>query len=211
MSAAVRRTALVATIALACATAAVGMSPSAAGVGSASKSYRVQGMQKAVGTSPGLYTMQSDTGHAGLVGDWAITPKAHLVSPPWYFETGTEQFNGCLDTNGDHSCKGEPAGTISFNYAAWLKFDVTATTFTELAGGCVHPITGGTDDFQRVKGLLTMRDTPLDDGTIKTSYRGTVTLSAKAGAAATEESLPSATPDASIAADATTSTSPRVC
>jgi len=208
----VRRTAVVAALAIACTTVGVGLIPSAEGAGGAARSYRVQGIQIPVADSPGLYRMQPDAGHAGLVGGWATTVTAYHVSSPWYFETGTEKFNGCLDRSGDHSCRNDPAGSISFKYAAWIKFD--PITKAELAGGCVHPVTGGTGAFKGVGGLLTMRDTPRADGSILTTYRGTLTLSARAGAGPQLDStLPesSSAPAAANAADAATPVHPRVC
>jgi len=208
----VRRTAVVAALALACTTVGVGLSPAAKGAGSASKTYRVQGVQERVGNSYVLYTVKSDKGHPGLVGDWATTMTASHFSSPWYFEIGTEKFVGCLDRNGDQYCTNDPAGSISFTYASWVKFDLT--TGAELAGGCVHPITAGTGAFQGVRGLLTMRDTPRADGTILTTYRGTVTLSAHAGAAAQPDSIlpeSSSAPAGANAADAAAPVHPRVC
>lgn len=208
----VRRTAVVAALALACTTVGVGLSPAAEGAGSASKTYRVQGVQERVGNSYVLYTVKSDKGHPGLVGDWATTMTASHVSSPWYFEIGTEKFVGCLDRNGDQYCTNDPAGSISFTYASWVKFD--PTTYAELAGGCVHPINAGTGAFRQARGLLTMRDTPRADGSILTTYRGTVTLSARAGAASQPDStLPesSPAPAAADAGNAATPVHPRVC
>ncbi|HYN73231.1 MAG TPA: hypothetical protein VES60_12080 [Nakamurella sp.] len=208
----VRRTAVVAALALACTTVGVGLIPSAEGAGNTSKTYRVQGVQERVGNSNDLYTVKSDKGRPGLVGDWVTTMTAYHVSPPWYFEIGTEKFDGCLDRSGDQSCKDDPAGSISFTYAAWVKFD--PITKALLAGGCVHPVTAGTGAFQGVRGLLTMRDTPRADGSILTTYRGTVTLSGRAGAASQPDStLPesSPAPAAANAADAAAPVHPRGC
>jgi len=212
----VRRTAVLAAVALACTTVLVGLSPSAAGAGSTSKTYRVQGVQQPVGSSIELYTVKSDKGHPGLVGDWAVTRTHQVFSAlPWYFETGTEQFNGCLDVNGDNRCRGrEPAGQISFDYAAWAKYDLN--TGAELTGGCWHQITGGTRAFTNVQGLVTMIDTPRTDGSILTTYRGNVTLSTRAGSASLPDStLPESTlPESTFApagADAAAPVQPRAC
>ena len=208
----VRRTAVVAALALVCTTVGVGLIPSAEGAGGAARSYRVQGIQIPVADSPGLSTMQPDAGHAGLMGHWATTMTASHFSSPWYFEIGTEKFVGCLDRNGDQHCTNDPAGSISFTYASWVKLD--PTTYAELAGGCVHPITAGTGAFRQAHGLLTMRDTPRADGTILTTYRGTVTLSARAGAGTQPDStLPesSLAPAGANAADAAAPVHPRVC
>jgi hypothetical protein len=209
----VRRTAVVAALALACTTVGVGLIPSAEGAGNASKTYRVQGVQQPVGDSIDLYAVKSDKGHPGLVGDWVVT-RTHKIDSalPWYFETGTEQFTGCLDVNGDNRCRGrEPAGQITFDYASWGEYDLN---WAELLGGCVHPITGGTGAFQGVQGLVTMSDTPRPDGTILTTYRGNVTLSSRAGAAAQPDStLPESlsAPAGANAADAAAPVHPRVC
>lgn len=208
----VRSTAAVASLALAVTTVLVGLPPSAEGAGSTSKTYRVQGVQQPVGQSFDLYTVKSDTGKPGLTGDWAITHRfSQTLAPPWYFETGTETFVGCLDRNGDHSCENDPAGSMSFTYASWVKFD--PTTSAELAGGCVHPITGGTGAFQGVRGLITMQDTPRADGSILTTYRGTVSLSNRAGTSATSEAprTEPSLPASSAAADSAAPAHPRVC
>lgn len=209
----VRRTAVVAALALACTTVGVGLIPSAEGAGNTSKTYRVQGVQQPVGDSIDLYTVKSDKGRPGLVGDWALTRTHKVLSAlPWYFETGTEQFTGCLDVNGDNRCRGrEPAGQISFDYAAWVKFDLNGA---ELTGGCWHQITGGTRAFTNVQGLVTMTDTPRADGSILTTYRGSVTLSSHAGAASQPDStLPesSPAPAAADAGNAAAPVHPRVC
>ncbi len=73
--------------------------------------------------------------------------------------TGTEEFDGCLDANGDGSCgAGEPAGTLSFNYKFSGKYD--PITFAQQHGRCHHPITGGTGDFARASGVLRFKDDP---------------------------------------------------
>jgi hypothetical protein len=100
-------------------------------------------------------------GRPGLVGYWytrsfvlgVVTPSGVLTS------TGTEEFVGCLDANGNRSCDGgEPAGTIGFAYEFSGKFDFA--TGGEDHARCHHAITGGTDGFAGVTGVLRIKDDP---------------------------------------------------
>ena len=205
-----RGSTIAASIALGCA-AVLSVPPPAAAAGAAGTSVRVQGVQLPVKPELGLSRMQSDPGHAGLVGEWTTEPLNQLPLPPWYFETGRERFDGCLDLNGDNSCTDEPTGRLFFDYAAWVRFDPTVVVppFRELSGGCVHPITGGTGAFDGATGLLTMRDR-LVDNKIRTTYRGTVTLAA--GGGSTDRSSSSDVGPSAIARVAgSPDTAPRVC
>jgi len=186
MTSAIHRTAFIA--AIVCAAAAIGAGPADAGAGHPPRTVHVQGTQQAVNGSFDFFTVRSNAGRPGLVGDWAITDRfSQVFKSPFFFETGAERFAGCLDLNGDNACRNEPTGTMTFNYAAWVKFDpaLLPDVFSELAGGCVHPVTGGSGAFAGARGLLTMRDRPVD-GTIETTYRGTVTLASRANAVAAQ-------------------------
>jgi large exoprotein involved in heme utilization and adhesion len=199
MNSAVRRTALIA--AIVCATAAVGAGPAGAAGGPQPKTVHVRGTQQAVNGSTDFFTMRSDAGRAGLVGDWAVTDRfSRDFRSPFYFETGAERFNGCLDRNGDNACHGEPSGSMTFTYALWIKFDpaLLPDVFSELAGGCVHPVTGGSGAFAGASGLLTMRDRPVGDE-IETTYRGNLALGSRANVSATGVT---AAPELSAAVDA---------
>jgi hypothetical protein len=101
-------------------------------------------------------------GRPALIGYWytrsfelgVFTPSGVLTA------TGTEEFVGCLDANGDRLCGGsEPAGTLLLSFEASTKFDLT--TFALLHGRCYHPITGGTGDFAGVTGAFRLKDDPV--------------------------------------------------
>jgi len=190
MNGAVRKTALIA--AIVCATAVIGAGPAGAGGGSLPRTVHVRGTQQAVNGSIDFFTMRSYAGRAGLVGDWAVTDRfSRDFRSPFYFETGAERFDGCLDRKGDNACHGDPTGSMTFDYALWIKFDpaLLPDVFKELAGGCVHPITGGSGAFAGARGLLTMRDRPVGDE-IETTYRGSLTLGP--GASGSAAGIPAA-------------------
>ena len=53
---------------------------------------------------------------------------------PYYFSTGTEQFDGCIDANGSDSCsQGEPTGQLFFDFVFWARFDDNGA---EIEGDC---------------------------------------------------------------------------
>jgi len=190
MNSAVQRTAVVA--ALMFAAAAISAGSADAGIGQRPKAVHVQGTQQAVNGSVDFFTVRSEAGRAGLAGDWVITDRlTRDYIPPVYFETGTERFAGCLDLNGDNACRNEPTGSMTFDYVSWIKFDpaLLPDVFKELAGGCVHPVTGGSGAFAGARGLLTMRDRPVGDA-IETTYRGTVRLASLPSAAAATQGAP---------------------
>ena len=192
MTSAIHRTAFIA--AIVCAAAAIGAGPADAGAGHPPKTVHVQGTQQAVNGSFDFSTVRSDAGRPGLVGDWAITDRfSQVFKSPFFFETGAERFAGCLDLNGDNACRNEPTGTMTFNYAAWVKFDpaLLPDVFSELAGGCVHPVTGGSGSFKRAAGWIHMVDTPKGDEVI-TTYTGTIEYqAAKGGSSAKHRTLSS--------------------
>jgi hypothetical protein len=175
MSAAVRKTALVAVLAVT--TLTVAMAPSAAAVGGGSRAVQVQGSQIPVDPQAGTFAMRSDPRRPGLVGAWKFTSYLELnLSPDFVVSTGTEMFTGCLDANGDNKCKKhEPSGTLSFNFVAWARMDTSVVPNTEIEGGCLHPVTGGTADFAGATGELSMRDF-LVGKDLRTTYRGDLAL-----------------------------------
>jgi len=152
----------------------------AAGAATSSKTYRVQGTQTFVDSTH--FDMHPTAGRTGLHGAWTTTSVTHeKIVPPYYFSTGTEQFDGCIDTNGSDSCsQGEPTGQLFFDFVFWARFDQNGA---EIEGGCVHPITGGTGDFTRATGVLTMRDF-LVGSELRTTYHGTVAVRADGSTAA---------------------------
>jgi hypothetical protein len=100
-------------------------------------------------------------GRPALVGSWytrtfvpgVFTPSGVLTA------TGTEEFVGCLDADGDGSCGvSDPAGTLGFTYQVSAKYD--PVTFAQQHGRCHHPITGGTGDFAGATGVLRFKDDP---------------------------------------------------
>lgn len=83
-----------------------------------------------------------------------------LTASGVFTATGTEEFEGCLDANGDRSCgASEPSGTLRFSFEASGKFDLA--TFEELHGRCHHPITGGSGDFAGATGVFRFKDDPV--------------------------------------------------
>ena len=142
---------------------------------SANTPIRVTGTQTEVNMAKGQYQM-----HGSLVGPWQITSfKPVYYSPTQFAANGTEVFSGCVDSNRNGTCDaGEPNGTLRFSAKFWG--ELNPTTKKEIRGGCFHAVTGGTGDFAKAKGVLSMVDTPAGND-LKTTYRGELQL---AGAAA---------------------------
>ena len=101
-------------------------------------------------------------GRPALIGWWRTTSfQLGVITPSGVVTgTGTEEFEGCLDANGDASCSGsEPAGTLRFSFESSAKYDLI--TFAQQHGRCHHPITGGTGDFAGASGVLRFTDDPV--------------------------------------------------
>jgi hypothetical protein len=130
--------------------------------------YQVHGKQKVVDEAAGLSKV---TG--GLVGSWAMTSFEEVATSPYYEGMGTEEFDGCIDRRRDRSCKGDPSGTLRFEFRYWGLFG-SADPASMIWGSCWHPIVGGTGDFAGAAGVVTFVDSPTRDG-VKTSYIGTIT------------------------------------
>lgn len=113
----------------------------------------------------------------GLLGDfWILTFDPLYESDSFVVGTGSERFVGCVDVDLDGACGGsEPSGELLFDYVYWATFDPSTGALIE--GNCTHPITGGSDDFQGARGLVTMHDVVVD-GEVRTTYQGTVVLNA---------------------------------
>ena len=101
-------------------------------------------------------------GAPALLGLWytrtfvlgVLTPSGVLTA------TGTEEFVGCLDVNGNRTCDAsDPDGTLSFTFRFSGKFD--PVTFAEMHGRCHHPVVGGTGDFAGATGVLRFKDDPV--------------------------------------------------
>jgi len=106
--------------------------------------------------SLGSYTM---TG--GLIGCWytdTFNPKKSNASASGKYQviyTGTEHFTGCLDSDRDGGCSGDPTGTFYTTFTFTAQFDLT---LTEIRGRCHHPIVSGTGDFAGATGVINFKD-----------------------------------------------------
>ena len=129
--------------------------PAAAGT------HRVSGKQIPVDEAAGTYKMRG-----GLVGSWTITSFKEIATSPLYHARGTEKFKGCIDRRRDRSCKGDPAGTLSFTFDYWALF-ASADSESVVWGACWHPIVSGSGDFAGAEGVMQMLDTPVG-GSLKT-------------------------------------------
>lgn len=139
----------------------------AAPAGAKTTTYPVSGKQTVVDEQAGTYKMSG-----GLVGDWAITSFTEIAKTPLYKAKGTEHFSGCLDRGRDGSCANDPSGTLDFAFRYWAQFNGDALVW----GACWHPVTGGTGAFKGAQGVLTMTDTPVGGGNVRTDYIGSITL-----------------------------------
>ena len=148
----------------------VGLAASLAATGAATAggATQVDGIQTLVSLgdpndpADDLYWMDGyGGGRPALIGWWRTTSfQLGVITPSGVVTgTGTEEFEGCLDANGDASCGGsEPAGTLRFSFTYSAKFD--PVTFAQQHGRCHHPITGGTGDFADATGVLRFTDDP---------------------------------------------------
>jgi hypothetical protein len=97
-----------------------------------------------------------------LIGRWTTTSfevRSESVSGNVYtlVGTGTEHFVGCLDLDRSGACgQGDAQGTLDFSFVFRGTYD--ATTFAQLSGACIHPVTAGTGDFARTRGVIAYRD-----------------------------------------------------
>jgi hypothetical protein len=140
-----------------------------AGPASAAKTYPVAGRQIVVDENAGTYKMRGD-----LLGNWATTSFNVLATSPIFQGAGTERFDGCLDRRRDHSCHGDPTGTLNFTftYSALYGSDDPSSL---IWGACLHPVVSGSGGFAGAKGVLVMTDIPTSKG-VKTKYVGSITL-----------------------------------
>jgi hypothetical protein len=112
----------------------------------------------------------------GLVGQWKITKAKQTAKKPLIQARGTERFVGCIDVALDGSCDGDPTGSLRLTWLYWAKPGSKPNTI--VWGACWHPIVGGTGAFKGARGVVTMVDTPMPDGTVRTDYIGNVTIGA---------------------------------
>lgn len=167
-------------VAIACAGPALSASagPTRADLGGGgsdrSTTFRVQGTQVLVDAATATYRMEG-----GLIGIWRMyptEPALHDVSS-LYVEAGLERFSGCIDRNHNGSCdRRDPSGLLASAYLYWATFDRDERL---VRGQCVHPVTGGREDFRGARGVITMVDRPVGDEVV-TTYRGEVVLHAVA-------------------------------
>ena len=145
-----------------------------AGSASAKATYTLSGKQVVVNEDKGISKMRGS-----LIGVWRTTSfqEAPIPQSPYFHGTGTEKFRGCLNRGRDHSCKGDPRGTLSFTFEYWALFG-SEDPSSLVWGGCWHPVVGGTRDFAGADGVLMFVDTPRKDG-LKTAYIGNLTLNGK--------------------------------
>lgn len=141
----------------------------ATGAASAAGTTQVDGIQTLISVgdpfdpADDAYWMDGyGDGRAALIGYWRTTSFLIGVLTPSgvVTGTGTEEFEGCLDANGDGSCGAdERTGSLSFSFESSAKYDLV--TFAEQHGRCHHPITGGTGDFAGATGGVHFTDDPL--------------------------------------------------
>jgi hypothetical protein len=134
--------------------------------------YRVAGEQvpiKVDASGAGEYEMRG-----GLRGMWRVNELVPVSTSPYYEAHGTERFKGCIDRRRDGSCKGDPSGTLSFTIRYWALFEPEDPSAL-IWGACWHPVVAGTGDFKGAQGVMTMVDSPTEQG-VKTAYIGTLTL-----------------------------------
>ena len=140
-----------------------------AGAASAATTYPVSGKQIVVDENAGTFKMRG-----GLLGNFANTSFNVLATSPIFSADGTERFDGCLDRRRDHSCHGDPTGTLNFTFtyqALYGSNDPSSLVW----GACMHPVVSGSGGFAGAKGVLVMTDIPTSKG-IKTKYIGSITL-----------------------------------
>jgi hypothetical protein len=146
----------------------VAASAASTGAASANRTIQVAGIQRLVSIgdpfdpADDLYSMEGyGDGRPALVGGWKTTSFSYGVITPSgvVTGTGTEEFDGCLDANGDGACgASEPTGTLDFSFEFSGKYD--PITFAQQHGRCHHPITGGTGSFAAATGVLHFKDDP---------------------------------------------------
>ena len=154
--------------------AACGLAALVAPTPASAKSHVISGTQTVVDEDAGINKMGGS-----LRGDWSTTSFEELGTEPYYHGRGTERFEGCFDRRRDHSCKGDPKGTLSLEFEYWGLF-ASADPASLVWGACWHPIVSGTGGFARAQGVVVMADIPTAAG-VKTKYTGNLTLKRKEG------------------------------
>src|SRR4051794_1129471 len=126
MIAALRRTATLAVLVVACTVVTAVTSAAAATATDEPTTLRVRGTQTPAGDN--LYRS-----HGGLLGDWWILTFVPLYEPDsLVIGTGTERFVGCVDVNRNEQCGArEPSGELRFDYIQWTTFDPSTGALIE--------------------------------------------------------------------------------
>lgn len=128
-----------------------------------------------------------------LLGTWKITKFSVKKHTPYLFATGTERFTGCLDRGHDHSCAGDPTGTLRLTFRYWAQMKRGAVQL----GTCSHRIVGAGGGLAGATGFVMMVDTPKRTGKgVTTQYEGNVQLPLSGASGATVAAAGSAAPDA---------------
>lgn len=128
-----------------------------------------------------------------LLGTWKITTFNVKKHRPYMFATGTERFTGCLDRGHDHSCAGDPTGTLRFTFRYWAQMKLSAVQL----GTCGHRIVGSGGGLAGTTGFVMMVDTPNRVGKgVSTQYEGNVQLPVPGASGATAAAASVAAPHA---------------
>ena len=99
----------------------------------------VEGRQKAIDESTAKMT-------GDLRGVWTTTSFEPVAFEPYFEAKGTELFEGCIDRRRDRSCKGDPSGTLTFEFR-YVAIYGSADPASLVWGTCWHPVVSGTGAF----------------------------------------------------------------
>jgi len=81
-----------------------------------------------------------------------------LPASPVFEAKSEEKFNGCIDIEGDRSCKGDPSGKLKFKFRYWASF---ADGDALHLGTCAHRIVKAKGGPTGASGFLMMVDIPI--------------------------------------------------
>ena len=121
-------------------------------------------------------TIDADTAKmtGDLRGRWTTTSFEDVAYTPFYQAKGTETFTGCVDRRRDHSCAGDPSGTLNFEFG-YLALYASPDPASLVWGTCWHPVVGGSGAFAGAQGVIAFVDSPTSGG-VSTRYVGSLTL-----------------------------------
>jgi hypothetical protein len=141
---------------------------------------QVTGLQSPGAFGPCTDPAASLTMTGGLVGCWyedTFDLKKGNESASGKYQliySGTEHFTGCLDTDDDGQCSGDPTGTLYFTFTFTTQVD--ALTLAEIRGRCHHPIVAGTGDFAGATGVLNFKDDVSNPAFVTSPYMGHISF-----------------------------------